>query len=343
MLPLPLHTMRETLSPPAPRAPAASALRSQRARPSWHACVGGTTSAGSSAAPGTPVRARHATNQRPCCTGATLCVATRLGQRVGARGGRKRREQRTSALAADCAQRARVRAHEPAAAAGQPEALRRAQRRALTARRHGRARRSRRGRLCSRGARARGRHQPNARSAPHPPRRAAWRPEPSAQLPRGCGAASSRRETGEQRGAARRGARGSLAHEAGEPGHCVTGRAGAASSLRGASASVRPRAMRRQALAAAAAAALALALLPPLAPARAARQAAARPPGGALAGRRNGVCWTPQVRPHKRPPRALVPRAALFHHRRRPATIVARSQAGVWVRDGLRAAAERPR
>ena len=144
MLPLPLHTMRETLSPPAPRAPAASALRSQRARPSWHACVGGTTSAGSSAAPGTPVRARHATNQRPCCTGATLCVATRLGQRVGARGGRKRREQRTSALAADCAQRARVRAHEPAAAAGQPEALRRAQRRALTARRHGRARRSRR-------------------------------------------------------------------------------------------------------------------------------------------------------------------------------------------------------
>lgn len=211
--------MRETLFPPAPRAPAASALRSQRARPSWHACVGGTTSAGSSAAPGTPVRARHATNQRPCCTGATLCVATRLGQRVGARGGRKRREQRTSALAADCAQRARVRAHEPAAAAGQPEALRRAQRRALTARRHGRARRSRRGRLCSRGARARGRHQPNARSAPHHPRRAAWRPEPSAQLPRGCGAASSRRETGEQRGAALRGARGSLAHEAGEPGH----------------------------------------------------------------------------------------------------------------------------
>ena len=217
MLPLSLHTMRETLSPPAPRAPAASALRSQRARPSWHACVGGTTSAGSSAAPGTPVRARHATNQRPCCTGATLCVATRLGQRVGARGGRKRREQRTSALAADCAQRARVRAHEPAAAAGQPEALRRAQRRALTARRHGRARRSRRGRLCSRGARARGRHQPNARSAPHPPRRAAWRPEPSAQLPRGCGAAMagvrSWRETGEKRGAARRGARGSLAHE----------------------------------------------------------------------------------------------------------------------------------
>lgn len=337
MLPLPLHTMRETLFPPAPRAPAASALRSQRARPSWHACVGGTTSAGSSAAPGTPVRARHATNQRPCCTGATLCVATRLGQRVGARGGRKRREQRTSALAADCAQRARVRAHEPAAAAGQPEALRRAQRRALTARRHGRATRV----ASARAARALAAGTNPTPEVP-PTTRGELRGGPSPR--RSCLEAAARQAAGARpasSAALRCAAREALWRTRQES--LVTGRAGAASSLRGASASVRPRAMRRQALAAAAAAALALALLPPLPPARAARQAAARPPGGALAGRRNGVCWTPQVRPHKRPPRALVPRAALFHHRRRPATIVARSRAGVWVRDGLRAAAERPR